>query len=210
MKIGLFPLNIVLFPNSIYPLHIFEDRYKELINTVNSNNSYFGINLMTSSNIREIGCTAQVQNISKIYDDGKMDISVRGIQRYKLNNIIDGEESYLIGEIEFIEDKVEKADHEILESCVNIFNNIVDTVSVLRVQKLDLEDLPDENLSYLFAQKSGLIPEQKQTLLEMDSENERLLYMKEHLEKIKPKVSKAYEIEKIIRNDGYLKPEQWK
>lgn len=210
MKIGLFPLNIVLFPNSIYPLHIFEDRYKELINTVNSNNSYFGINLMTSSNIREIGCTAQVQNISKIYDDGKMDISVRGIQRYKLNNIIDGEESYLIGEIEFIEDKVEKADREILESCVNIFNNIVDTVSVLRVQKLDLEDLPDENLSYLFAQKSGLIPEQKQTLLEMDSENERLLYMKEHLEKIKPKVSKAYEIEKIIRNDGYLKPEQWK
>ena len=210
MKIGLFPLNIVLFPNSIYPLHIFEDKYKNLINTVSSDDSVFGINLITSSNIREVGCTAKINDIKKIYDDGKMDITVRGIQKYKLNNIIDGEKDYLVGEVDIITEEEEVIDIEIQKHCVNLFNKIVDKVPVLRVQKLDPEDLPEENLSYFFAQKSGLIPEQKQKLLEMDSENERLDFMKEHLEKIKPAVSKAYEVEKIIRNDGYLKPEQWK
>ena len=78
------------------------------------------------------------------------------------------------------------------------------------MQQTTKEELTSKYASYFFAQKAGLIPKQKQSLLEMKSENERLTYIQEHLQRIKPSVSKAIEIEKIVRNDGYLAPRDMK
>ncbi|MER3328543.1 MAG: hypothetical protein RIF34_03110, partial [Candidatus Kapaibacterium sp.] len=83
---------------------------------------------------------------------------------------------------------------------------ITNKIPVFRVQQTTKEELKGRTASYFFAQKVGLIGKQKQHLLEMENENERLSYLKEHLERIKPSISKAIEIEKIIRNDGYLLP----
>ncbi|MDX9790951.1 MAG: hypothetical protein RBT61_09000, partial [Candidatus Kapabacteria bacterium] len=60
IKIGLFPLNMVMFPESSYPLHIFEERYKALIQECYSNGMEFGINLISSNGINQIGCSVMV------------------------------------------------------------------------------------------------------------------------------------------------------
>lgn len=206
MKIGLFPLNLVLFPESIYPLHIFEDRYKLLVNESLEFKSKFGIIFSTDNTLAHFGCTAKVHEIIKKYPDGKLDLSVIGHEKFKLNSYEESEDSYAIGEIELISDMVEPIEDNLLNDCIELFNFITNKIPVFRVQKTKKEDLIDKTASYYFAQKVGLIGKQKQHLLEMNSENERLAFLKEHLERIKPSVSKAIEIEKIIRNDGYLSP----
>jgi|APTNR8051073442_1049403.scaffolds.fasta_scaffold04141_4 ATP-dependent Lon protease len=206
MKIGLFPLNLVLFPESVYPLHIFEDRYKNLVNNCIENKSKFGIIFTNGNDIAEIGCTAKINDIFTKYPDGKIDLSVIGCDKFKLTSYEENENKYLEGEIEIISDIAEPIIEKLLDDCIELFNFITNKIPVFRVQQITKEDLIGRFASYYFAQKVGLIGKQKQFLLEMNSENQRLAYLKEHLERIKPSVSKAIEIEKIIRNDGYLAP----
>src|SRR5512143_3394490 len=82
----LFHLNVVLFPQSQLSLHIFEERYKTLISECITYDSVFGINLIHEQQIRSIGCTASVKEVTKRYDDGRMDIIVEGRRRYTLHN----------------------------------------------------------------------------------------------------------------------------
>lgn len=206
MKIGLFPLNLVLFPESIYPLHIFEDRYKNLIKDCIDNKSKFGIIFTNGDVIAEYGCTARVKEIFIKYPDGKIDLSVIGYDKFKLHNYEVSERLYLEGEIEIISDIEEPINEKLFDECVELFNFITNKIPVFRMQQITKEDLTGQLASYYFAQKVGLIGKQKQDLLEMNTENERLAYLKEHLELIKPSISKAIEIEKIVRNDGYLSP----
>ncbi len=206
MKIGLFPLNLVLFPESIYPLHIFEDRYKKLISDCIANHTKLGVIFTNGTDIAEYGCAAKVHEIIKKYPDGKLDVSVIGYDKFKLLSYEESEESYSQGDIEIAIDTEEPIVEELLDDCIELFNFITNKIPVFRVQQTTKEDLTGRIASYFFAQKVGLIGKQKQHLLEMDKENERLAYLKEHLERIKPSVSKAIEIEKIIRNDGYLLP----
>lgn len=210
MKIGLFPLNLVLFPQSIYPLHIFEDGYKNLINKCIEDKSEFGIILTNGEEMAEIGCTARVYSLMKKYSDGRMDISVIGCDKFRINDYSVGENLYLESDVEIIKEMAEETDEKLLENCIELFNFITNKIPVFRVQQTTKEELTSKYASYFFAQKAGLIPKQKQSLLEMKSENERLTYIQEHLQRIKPSVSKAIEIEKIVRNDGYLAPRDMK
>ena len=90
--IGIFPLNIVLFPGSSYPLHIFEGRYKQLIGEVVAARGEFGINLVLveDGKMFQVGCGAKVSEVVRTYDDGKMDIIVSGTERYIVNEYFTG------------------------------------------------------------------------------------------------------------------------
>jgi Lon protease-like protein len=170
----------------------------------------FGIVLTNGSEMAEYGCTARVYSLIKNYPDGKMDINVIGREKFKLNDYAVGENLYIEAEVDIVEDIVEDLSDDLLDSCIELYNFITNKIPVFRVQQTKKEELVGKKASYFFAQKAGLIPKQKQTLLEMNSENERLAYIKEHLQRIKPSVSKAIEIEKIVRNDGYLAPKDLK
>lgn len=204
MRIGLFPLNLVLFPESIYPLHIFEERFKLLVNECISRNEKFGIVFSSGIELASYGCTAKVHQIIKKYPDGKIDISVKGYDRFKLIALEEDNTSYSKADIEIVDDITETIDEELLDDCIDLFNFITNKIPVFRVQKTTKDELIGVRASYYFAQKVGLIGKQKQHLLELNSENLRLDYLRNHLLNIKPSVSKAIEIEKIIRNDGYL------
>lgn len=206
MKIGLFPLNLVMFPEAIYPLHIFEDGYKNLINTCMTEKSEFGIILTNGSDMAEYGCTARVYSLMRKYPDGKMDINVIGCEKFKLQDYEIGENLCIEAEVDILKEKEEEADDTLIESCLDLYNFITSKIPVFRVQQTTKEALAGKFASYFFAQKAGLIPKQKQVLLEMTSENERLAYIEEHLQRLKPSVNKAIEIDKIVRNDGYLPP----
>ena len=210
MKIGLFPLNIVLFPESIYPLHIFEERYKKLLSECKDEGKEFGIVYANGNNILTIGCTAKVHKLIKKYDDGKMDVNVIGCRKFRINDIEENSDGLLVGDIDYLPDMEETVDEKLLDECLELYNFITNKIPVFRISRTTKENLEDKIASYYFAQKSGLIAKQKQALIEMNSENMRLDFIRKHLETIKPSVDKAVEVEKIIRNDGYLPPKESK
>lgn len=205
-KIGIFPIKLVLFPYSVYPLHIFEDRYKKLINECIAKDSEFGINLISSTKISEVGVTARVVEVFDTQKDGSMDIAVEGLQRFRIKNIIDGEKPYLLANVEYFNDNPEIPNFFLLDDCAKLFNEVSQKATGFKFEKLRIDNLFMEYPSYVIAQKAGLNNEQKQFLLESRSENERLQMLKTHLEKVLPNISQTEQIKNLIRNDGYLNP----
>jgi len=99
----LFPLQVVLFPRTALPLHIFEERYKEMIEEVLRGKSEFGVVLSGEKGIVNMGCTASVERVVKKYPDGRMDLLTLGRRRFEIMMLND-EKSYLRGVVEFFDD----------------------------------------------------------------------------------------------------------
>lgn len=208
-RVGLFPLSLVLFPDSYYPLHIFEEKFKNLINNCINNYRVFGINLVTSTKIFETGCTASVSEVVRTYDDGKMDIIVKGIRRYKLRQILTTESPYQEGEIDYYDDVEEDFNSILLDKCIEQYNHITEIVKSVIIEKINPESFNVVFPSYTIAQKAGLTNIQKQKLLELNSENERLSFLNEHLKMIIPMLKETEYISTIIKNDGYYNPQKF-
>src|SRR3712207_9452027 len=81
--IPLFPLNVVLLPGAPLPLHIFEERYKQMVNECLESESEFGMVLADESGTRRGGCTAKIVELVERYEDGRMLILVEGLWRFK-------------------------------------------------------------------------------------------------------------------------------
>ena len=105
--IPLFPLNVVLMPGAPLPLHIFEDRYKQMVNECLEQESEFGMVFADESGTRDVGCTARIVELVERYEDGRMLILVEGSRRFRLNNVLTGK-PYYIGEIDFFEEEAEE------------------------------------------------------------------------------------------------------
>ena len=102
----LFPLQVVLLPGSQLPLHIFEDRYKEMIGEVLRDKLEFGVVLASEKGIVNTGCTATVDRVLKEYPDGRLDILTRGRRRFEVL-LLNDERSFLRGAVEFFDDDAE-------------------------------------------------------------------------------------------------------
>src|SRR2546423_4530074 len=99
----LFPLQVVVFPRTQLPLHIFEERYKEMIGEAIRDKSEFGIVLTKEDGILNAGCTVVVDKIVKSHPDGRMDIMTRGIRRFEIV-MLNQEKAYLRGEVAYFDD----------------------------------------------------------------------------------------------------------
>src|SRR5438477_1876236 len=99
----LFPLQVVLLPGSQLPLHIFEDRYKEMIGEVLRDKLEFGVVLASEKGIVNTGCSATVDRVLKEYPDGRLDILTRGRRRFEIL-LLNEERSFLRGAVEFFDD----------------------------------------------------------------------------------------------------------
>jgi Lon protease-like protein len=102
----LFPLQVVLLPGAELPLHIFEDRYKEMIGEVIRDRVEFGVILANEKGIVNTGCTAMIDRVLREYPDGRMDILARGRRRFEIMMLND-ERPFLRGSVEFFDDEEE-------------------------------------------------------------------------------------------------------
>jgi Lon protease-like protein len=202
--LGLFPLNAVLFPSSQLPLHIFEERYKQLINECLRENRPFGVNLMESGTVDEIGCTARIAQVLTRYDDGRMDIVIEGKRRYAVEEMDTVNQPYTVGTVRWLDDDEDDVVDPLLsERVVSLYNELVEMVYGGALEQLD----PTEGegpASFRMGQKAGLDLKQRQHLLTLTSENERLRMLEQYLSEVMPKVREAERVQNIIRNDGYL------
>jgi Lon protease-like protein len=101
--IPLFPLHVVVFPRTRLPLHIFEERYKEMTGRAIRDNSEFGIVLAKEEGIVNAGCTVLVEKVLHMFPDGRMDIMTRGARRFEIESLNE-EQEYLQAEVQFFED----------------------------------------------------------------------------------------------------------
>ena len=99
----MFPLQLVVFPRVLLPLHIFEDRYKQMVSDAIRDGSQFGIVLAKEEGILNTGCTVRVEKVMEMYPDGRMDILTRGQHRFEIVSL-DEEKEYLRGAVEFFDD----------------------------------------------------------------------------------------------------------
>ncbi len=102
--IPLFPLSVVLLPAMPLPLHIFEDRYKEMMADIIAENGEFGVVLAKDNGIVNIGCTAAVVSILRKYPDGRLDLLTAGQRRFQIESL-DEEKSYLRATVEYFDDE---------------------------------------------------------------------------------------------------------
>src|ERR1051326_7329839 len=102
--IPLFPLQVVVFPRTQLPLHIFEERYKEMVGNAIQDHSEFGIVLAKDDGIVNAGCTVMVEKVLERYPDGRMDIVTRGQRRFEILSLNE-EKDYLQGEVTFFDDE---------------------------------------------------------------------------------------------------------
>ena len=108
-ELGLFPLGIVLLPTEQIPLHIFEDRYQELIGECLAEEREFGLVFADDDGLREIGTRAAVTEVLDQFEDGRLNIVVEGRERFRLVELTEGR-SFQTGLVEPVEDEPDPAD----------------------------------------------------------------------------------------------------
>ena len=206
MQIPIFPLALVIFPNSKYPLHIFEERYKILINKCLANNSGFGIVSRIGDTISEVGVYVEIADVTKIYESGELDIVVGGKWRFKRLGLEMEPDGYYLSEVNKISDQETEADLN-----YNLFFALKQRVQeMLKLVNFNInqgfwEALEKTKLkSFKIAEKSGLSILQQQELLTIASENKRLSYLLEHFDKLEEKLEENNMMRELILGDGYL------
>lgn len=166
----LFPLQAVLLPGAELPLHIFEDRYKEMIREVMKERLEFGVVLASDKGILSTGCTATVDKLLREYPDGRMDILTTGRRRFEILRLNE-ERTFLRGAIEFFDD--EDAAMPAAESRRQAIAAYNDLLSLSSQGPLEPADTVDPQLSFRLARPVTDLGA-RQTLLAMRSEADRI------------------------------------
>ena len=200
----LFPLNVVLFPGSALPLHIFEERYKVLIGKcIEVKGMEFGINFVDVDKMSLVGCTAQVHEVTKRYEDGQLDIVVEGGRRFEIQAIEENAAPYNVGTVLFFGDVSEETNPRLVDETLTLYHQLVEVVYKGRLPQLFIESAgPD--VSFVIARKAGMDLQQRQRLLEMRSENRRLKLLRSYLSAVIPRLQHSEEIQRVINSDGYI------
>ncbi len=165
----LFPLGIVLLPEEVVPLHIFEERYKLMIGECLENGSEFGIVWLSDGGLRDIGCTAAIAELLETMDDGRMNILVRGHRPFRLLRRVE-ELSYPAGDIELLDDDGVEPSPSSVETTRERYAELVERLTDSRPDAAQLEQLG----AYGIAATIDFALDAKQSLLESRSEEERL------------------------------------
>lgn len=178
-ELPLFPLpEVVLFPSRPLPLHIFEYRYRIMMNTILENDRCFGVLAIepTTGKIAEYGCCAEILHFQRLPDD-RMKMLTFGQQRFKVLEYI-REKPYRIGLVEWIEDTTPSEDLSPIASEVEeLLRDVVHLSAKLTSQKIELpDDLPSSptELSYWVASNLYGVASEQQALLEMQDTLKRL------------------------------------
>jgi Lon protease-like protein len=193
-------------PGTPLPLHIFEERYKQMINECLDSETEFGMVLADESGTREVGCTARIVELVQRYEDGRMVILVEGSRRFKLNHVMTGK-PYYVGDIEYLEDGSEEDVTALAEECVTLLERVVEAATEGTVD-IEIEP-PYRNLSFAIAGRIEFDLETRQQILELPTEKGRLEKVKELLTEAADRLERDRQAREIARTNGHLRG-KWK
>jgi Lon protease-like protein len=203
-EIGLFPLGIVLLPTEQVPLHIFEPRYRELIELCLEVGREFGLVFADEDGVGAVGTRAAVTEVLERFDDGRLNIVVEGRGRFRLIDVTEGEESFSTGAIEPLDDVADAAGEDTKDRALTLFRRLVELTGS------DVEEPGTEGpeLSFELAARFEFAPPVKQELLQSTSERLRLERLCELLEGAVELVARQEEIAARARTNGKVDPQE--
>ena len=201
-EIGLFPLELVLLPNERVPLHIFEDRYKDLIGECLADATDFGLILEDDDGLREIGTRTAVIELIDTFDDGRLNVLVEGRGRFRVIELTEGR-SFRTAEVEAIEDEGELPSDADVERTIAVFRRLV---AVAEADEIDEPAVGSPVLSFELAARVDFGPELKQELLELRSEGRRLRRLAELLDQAAQALTREREVRQRAAGNGKVSP----
>ncbi len=198
--LALFPLELVLFPGAPLPLHIFEPRYKELIAECLEEKKGFGMVRAKENAVAEVGCTAVILNVDRQYDDGRMDISAEGKQRFSIVEL-NHDREFLQAEVTWFDDEEPPTVPD------------TDSANAVELHKqlfrvLGQEAEIEENVPSLSFHLANALPvdlDFKQAFLEMKSEAERLETLIEYYRATIPQLEKTMRAREKASGNGHVR-----
>ena len=194
----LFPLEVVLFPGTQVPLHIFEERYRLMIGEVVDRHSEFGVILQTGGKLASIGCTAMVERVTHRYDDGRFDVETRGGQRFKTVSL-DERLPYLQARVEYFKDTSQApADPESLQLALDLTNQVAEMLQLDPLKAETSVPQPSFHLAHALPLELSF----KQSLLAQKSEAERLADLSEYLPKVIERLELAQRVRRQAGSNG--------
>jgi len=217
-QIPIFPLSVVLFPNEILPLHIFEPRYRKMVKDIQvKTNNLFGVSYLSPETIISlkepipkvgtIGCVAEMREIQML-PDGRSNILTIGVIRYEIEEYIETSEPYLVASVKFFED--EEEDTELLKPVADevfeLFVKVAKMAHEFSEEKGELPELPQtepQTLSFLIGAAFNLPAEEKYELLKLRSTYERLKKLRERLKEVIKRLGSATKIVKVAQTNGH-------
>ncbi len=201
MKIPLFPLDLVLFPGAPQPLHIFEERYKEMIAECIRGQCEFGIVRARRDGLAIVGCTAAIVSVIHRYPDGRMDILCRGERRFEIESLHDGR-SFFQAEVDFLRDEEPSSTRSDRERCAALH------MEMMELSGDNTRQFPQLDLDHSIAfQLASLIPvdlEFKQELLHLNSDGKRTERLIEFYQAILPKLHRGSMVGKAVGRNGHV------
>lgn len=210
----LFPLPVVLFPGVPLPLHIFEPRYRQMLQDISLTKNLFGLAYfdpnLSGNEIPpagSVGCVAEVTETQTL-PDGRANILTLGVIRYRIDSYIEGGAPYLVARVSFFED--EEEDEELLagpaKEVADTFTRIAQAVRTLNDERAALPDISNtepQRLSFLVAAAMEIEVEIKQHLLEMRSTSKRLTRLREMLGSAVKGYEERARIHELAKGNGH-------
>jgi len=200
--IPIFPLGIIVYPGEDLNLHIFEPRYKQLINDCKESKKPFGIPAVLNNKVAELGTLVELTEITKVYDDGEMDIKTKATKVFRVLEVIKNIPYKLYsGAIVNYPENHKRGSKKKMQGLIDTIHQLH---SLLKITK-DFKKPEDELGSYDIAHHAGLSLEQEYELLGLQHELQRQEYLKQHLTKVLPVVSQMESLKDKVRLNGHFK-----
>jgi Lon protease-like protein len=197
-EIGLFPLGIVLLPTEHVPLHIFEPRYRELIEECLANDGEFGLLLAEDDQApRDLGTRAAVVSVIERFPDGRLNIVIEGRERFRLVEETSGR-SFRTATVEPIADDGAPNDPDRVAHALRLYARLLEIAGA----SADTPEADHPQLSYAIAGRFELAAELKLDLLAMTSEPERLERVCEILSSAAHTIERQQQIAAIAQTNG--------
>ncbi|WP_222984697.1 LON peptidase substrate-binding domain-containing protein [Flagellimonas meishanensis] len=200
MKLPLFPLQTIFFPGETVPLHIFEERYKQLIHDCRREAITFGIPVFINNTI-SFGTEVQLVEVVTTYENGSMDVVCVARQVFRILSFQQQMEDklYAGGEVLLLDLEYD-ADNELRKEVLDHIEKLYGLMDV-PFTKIN----PEQFNSYSLAHKMGLSFEQEYDLLQIPKETDRLKFIKEHLKMTIRVLKEINRTKGIIELNGHFK-----
>jgi ATP-dependent Lon protease len=212
----IFPLPLVMLPNELLPLHIFEDRYRQMLKDVERDRRLFGVTyfepqspFVEKPQPGSVGCVAEIRE-SETLADGRSNILTLGLVRYRLIDHVESGEPYLVGDVEFFEDEMEDLSkiEPLADEVFALFERMAKAALKMsgdRGAPPQIKRTDPESLSFLITAAFNFENDKKYHFLEMTSTGNRLRDLKEILDMAVVQMEEGAEIQTISRTNGHSK-----
>jgi Lon protease-like protein len=206
-ELPLFPLGVVLLPGAVLPLHIFEERYKEMIaeverQTAERQNGEFGVVFANDKGMSSIGCVAAIEEVLRRYPDGRLDILTRGRRRFEVL-FVDESRNYLQASVvDYPDEDLAPADPALRERVFDLWKNLIQLEHNAAVGSA--VDANRNDLSF-FVGDSIPVLEFRQNLLVMRGERQRLEAIADFLPRYLERESISRHIRRVAPLNGFSK-----